>query len=441
MAKLQLDVRVSKSPELAAHGLLYAIRASESGDRAAALLGYRQAAAARFVHPDSWSNLAALAIAVDDSAGARQHATRALRLDSRHVDAWINLGVASWHAGQHREGAQATHQALQYAPGLQTAALNYALMLRAVDQLAQAHDVLAKASSLNPGQWRLHLALAEVARLLERPDEARRHVLATVEAMPIPGPGPVASPATPVPADPKGSETVATVLMATADALDRASLPFHLIGGTLLALHRDGTLFPHDKDVDLGMSSDIDRDAVEAALADGFKPVVRHGSRQAADSRDWVMGFIHRETGLGADLMFVHPVGDNVRFQLGWPDHLACEMPAYGLETMRWRDREWSIPSPPENYLTALYGPDWNGEVHGRGFDRRYFDTQVSNPSRTPDSLPRAVTLALLRLVEALRSGNVAKADALAIQVLAREDLAEVRRLRVRLAASGDRAA
>lgn len=71
--------------------------------------------------------------------------------------------------------------------------------------------------------------------------------------------------------------------------------------------------------------------------------------------------------------------------------------------------------------------------MHGRGFDRRYFDTQVSNPSRTPDSLPRAVTLALLRLVEALRIGNLVKADALAMQILAREDLAEVRRLRARL--------
>lgn len=440
MASLQLDVRVSKSPELAAHGVLQAIRASESGDRAGAMRGYREALATRFVHAASWANLAALAIGLDDAAAARQHAMRALQLDSRHVDAWVNLGVASWHAGQHREGAQATSRAVQQVPGLEAAALNYAQMLRVVDRLPQAHDVLARAVLANPGRWRLHLALAENARLLERHDVARRQVLATVEAMPIPGPRSVALAATPAQADPNGSEAVAAVLMATADALDRASLPFHLIGGTLLALHRDGNLFPHDKDIDLGMSSGIDRDAVEAALADGFRPMVRHGSRQAADSRDWVMAFIHQATGIGVDLMFVQPRGDRVRFQLGWPDHLACEMPAYGLETLRWHDREWSIPSPPERYLTALYGPDWNGEVHDRGFDRRYFDTQVSNPSRTPDSLPRAVTLALLRLVEALRSGNVARADALAMQVLAREDLAEVRRLRARLAASGDRA-
>lgn len=435
MASLQLEVRVSKSPELAAHGVLQAIRLAEAGDKAGAMRGYRAALETRFAHPDSWANLAALAIGLEDAAAARQHAMHALQLDRNHVDAWVNLGVASWHAGQHREGAQATSHAVQQAPGLEAAALNYALMLRVVNRLPQAHAVLAQAVLANPGQWRLHLALADTARLLERHDEARRHVLATLSAMPIPRQSAQAPASTARPHD--GGEAVAATLLATADALQHAGLPFHLIGGTLLALYRDGAPFPHDKDIDLGMPATVDRDAVEAALTDGFAPLVKPQHQQATDSRDWVMGFTHLATGIGVDLMFVHPRDGLVRFQLGWPDHLACEIPAYGLQTLSWRGRDWHVPSPPEGYLTALYGVDWNGEVHGRGFDRRYFDTQVSNPSRTPDSLPRAVTLALLRLVEALRNGNLAKADALAIQVLAREDLAEVRGLRARLAAAG----
>ncbi|GHC00806.1 LicD family protein [Thermomonas carbonis] len=436
MAKLQLEVRVSKSPELAAHGVLQAIRAVGAGDKAGAMRGYREALAMRFVHPTSWSNLAALAIGLQDHAAARQHAMRALQLDARHVDAWVNLGVASWHAGQRRDAAQAMDQALQHAPGVEAAALNYAGMLRVVERLPQAHEVLTRAVQANPRQWRLHRALAENARLLERHDIARRHVLATLKAMPLPRAA-MQSPAATKPGQEDAGEAVADTLLATADALQRAGLPFHLIGGTLLALYRDGALFPHDKDIDLGMPHDVDRGAVEAALADGFVPMVRPDSQQAADSREWVMGFTHQATGIGVDLMFVQARGDRIRFQLGWPDHLACEVPAYGLEALTWRGRDWSVPSPPERYLSALYGPDWNGEVHGRGFDRRYFDTQVSNPSRTPDSLPRAVTLALLRLVEALRNGNLEKADALALQVLAREDLTEVRRLRARLAAAG----
>lgn len=135
MASLQLEVRVLSSPELAAHGVLQAIRASESGNREAAARGYRDALATRVVHPDSWSNLAALAIALDDPQAARQHAMRALQLEQRHAAAWVNLGVASWHAGQHREGAQAMNRALQHVPGLAAAALNFALMLRVVDRL------------------------------------------------------------------------------------------------------------------------------------------------------------------------------------------------------------------------------------------------------------------------------------------------------------------
>ena len=434
MASLQLEVRVAHSPELAAHGVLQAIRAAESGDRQGAQKGYREAIAKRFVHPDSWSNLAVLAISLDDAQAARQHAMHALKLDRRHADAWTNLGVASWHAGQRRDGAQATSQALQLAPGLAAAALNYALMLRVVGRLAQASDMLAGAVRANPGEWRLHLALAETARLLERHDIARHHVLAALEAMPVAGARQlVRAPAREERTPGEGTEAVSQVLLATADALQRSAVPFHLIGGTLLALYRDGAPFPHDKDIDLGLASDVDRDHVAAALADGFSPMVRPGSQESASSREWVMGFTHQASGIGVDLMFVQRRGDRLRFELGWPDHLACELPAYGLETLSWRGRDWSIPSPPERYLSALYGPDWNGEVHGRGFDRRYFDTQVSNPSRTPDSLPRAVTLALLRLVEAVRGDQLEKADALGQQILAREDLAEVRRFRARL--------
>jgi len=423
VASLQLEIRVLSSPELAAHGVLQAIRASESGHRDVATRGYRDALAIRFVHPDSWSNLAALAIALEDPQAARQHAMRALQLDRRHADAWVNLGVASWHAGQHREGAQAMSQALQEVPGLPAAALNYALMLRVVNRLAQANEVLAGAVQANPGEWRLHLALAETARLLERHDVARRHVLAALEMVPVTA-NRAQSPAAQR-AEHHG-DLVIRALVATADAFRDAGLPFHLIGGTLLALYRDGTPFPHDKDIDFGVPFDVDRDAVYQALAADFTPMLPKDDPRAVSSRQWILGFMHQPTGIGVDLMFMHPQGDVVRMDMGWPDHIGSEVPAYGIEMLRWQDRDWPVPSPPERFLVAIYGEDWRSP-------QRHYDTQVSNPSRTPESLPRAVTLGLVRLVEAVRAGQWAKADALGRQILAREDLAEVRRLRARL--------
>jgi tetratricopeptide (TPR) repeat protein len=424
VASLQLEVRVSKSPELAAHGVLQSIRAAESGDSQRAVRGYRDALAMRFVHPDSWSNLAALAIALEDPQTARQHAMRALQLDQRHADAWVNLGVASWHAGQRREGAQAMSQALQHVPGLAPAALNYALMLRVVDRLPQAHEVLAGAVQANPGEWRVHHALAETARLLERHDVARRHVLAALGL--IPASAGNTSPAPVVRRSEHHGQLVAQTLVATADAFDGAGLPFHLIGGTLLALYRDGTPFPHDKDIDLGMPFDVDRDAVYQALAGDFTPMLPKDDPRALSSRQWILGFIHQPTRIGVDLMFMHPRGDVVRLDMGWPDHIGSEVPAYGIEMLRWQDRDWPVPSPPEGFLAAIYGNEWRTP-------QRHYDTQVSNPSRTPESLSRAVTLGLVRLVEAVRAGQWSKADALSQQILAREDLAEVRRLRARL--------
>ena len=95
---------------------------------------------------------------------------------------------------------------------------------------------------------------------------------------------------------------------------------------------------------------------------------------------------------------------------------------------MEWGGRQWQVPGPPSLYLDAIYGPEWRRR-------QPYFDTQVSNPSRTPESLPRAVTLALLRVADAVQRRQWAKADALAAQVLAREDLVELHGVRQRIAA------
>lgn len=437
MSQLQWEVRVLRSPEPAAQAVVAATRQLEAGDRAGAERGYAEAQGQPLLHPASWSNLAALGIGLGDAAGARGHAGQALQMDRALADAWVNYGVASWMLGQRRDAAQAMHRALELAPGLEAAALNQARMLQTVARPQQAQKMLALAVLANPGAWRLQQALAENARLAGDAPVARRHALRAL-ALLRPKLQPAAeAAATPSPRneidDAMASAKVQQALFAAHDALGAAGVPFHLIGGTLLAIHRDGRPFPHDKDVDLGLSFGCDRDAVAAAFAEGFNPILREGDPNAQASRAWAMGFIHQDSGIGVDLMFVREQDGIARFELGWPDQLACEMPAYPLQPLHWAGREWQVPAPPRHYLDALYGSDWNGEAHGRGFDRRWFDTQVSNPSRTPDSLPRAVTLALLRLLNALQAGQWAKARALCIQVLAREPLAEVEAVLARL--------
>ena len=435
MERLQLEVRVSKSPELAARVIEQATHWLSSGGRAAAERTYRDAVLAGVLHSSSWSNLAALGVGLGDPAGARAHAQRALQLDRGNVDAWVNFGVASWRTQQRRDAAQAMQQALALAPGLSAAALNYSSMLQAVDRLAQAREVLALAALANPRAWRLHQAAAEAARLQGDAEATRRHALTalallrpTLQLDTNTGDTPAAT----APAE-TDNKDVLGALLAVHNALTAGGQDFHLIGGTLLAIWRDGRLFPHDKDVDLGLPFDTDREALAAILSDGFTPMRTPGDAHAAESRAWVMGYIHDASKVGVDLMFVQPRGEHLRFELGWPDQLACEVPVYTLQTLHWQGHDWQVPSPPERYLDAIYGPDWHGGVMIRGYDRRYFDTQISNPSRTADSLPRAINLVLLRLLHALQQRQWAKAYALCVQILAREDLAEVAAVRARV--------
>ena len=193
-------------------------------ERAAAEPQLSRCAHGGLLHPAAGRTWRQLGIGLGDAAGAHAHAQRALQLDRSYADAWVNFGVACWQTQQRRDAAQAMHHALGLAPGLEAAALNYGLMLRAVDQLAQARDMLARAALANPRAWRLQLALAETARLQTDAEGTRRHALAAL-ALLRPGLqlGPDAGdpPATTAPAA-TGNKDVLGALLAVHAALPRA---------------------------------------------------------------------------------------------------------------------------------------------------------------------------------------------------------------------------
>ena len=442
MSQLQLEVQVSPSREHGASGIEAATRAFSAGDRPTAERGYREAQALPLQRTESLANLAALGVMLGDARGALGYARHAVGVGRTHAGAWINFGVASWRLGQHRDAAMAMQKAVELRPGEEAAALNYARMLRSVQQLAQAREMLERAAAHNPGSWRLQEELAITCRLQGVSEAAaiRRHALAALSLLMPRLPASLEEATTPPHSrnaadDDAASTRARRLLFAVGDALDAAGVPFHLIGGALLAIHRDGRLLPHDKDIDLALPFETDRELVAAAMsrAGGFRPLANPAMEVVAAARKWVMGFRHLETDICVDLMFVRTQDGVARFELGAPDYLSCELPAYPLRALQWAGRAWLAPSPPEHFLEAIYGPDWAGPAVIRGFDRRWFDTQVSNPSRTPESLPRSVTLVLLRLLQALQARQWAKARALCIQVQAREPLPEVGAMLARL--------
>ena len=435
----QWEARVVRSPELEARGVEAGIRSLAAGDRAGALAAYRACAAGKFRHSLSWTNLAALGIGLQDMAGARAHAKRALELDRGNPDAWVNLGVASWPLGLRRDAAQAMHQALLHAPGLATAALNYARMLQLVERPQEARRTLELAALANPAEARLPLAIAELARTQCDHPAVRREALRALRlAMAA---ADLRRPARSGLRADSGLDLQAA-LVAACDRLESLEVAYHLMAGTLLGIAKDGRLFPHDKDVDLALP-DLDASAIEALrLAfSGDADYRMFPTGPAGGGRASVVGLLHAPTGVGIDLVLPLRDGDGrMRNAMGWPDQLVSVLRPYAIGRLHWNGRDWPVPVPTEQYLEDMYGADWREQVRtdaGVAWDRCYADTMVSNASRTAESIPRAVNLGLLRLVHALAGGEWNKAVAYCAQLLAREELPEVRHALVRLQAAG----
>lgn len=433
MSSLRFDVRVVPPTDALAQQALEASRILAEGDRAGAERLYRDAAAMPAGHASGLVNLAALAIGLGDAQAARTYAQRVLQADRGNADAWLNLGAASWHLDMRRDAAQCTHRALELAPGMEAAALNLNLMQQAVGKPVQARKVLAGALVRNPGSVRLHQAMGEVCRLLGDAEATRSHALSALAALlPTLAPEPTADDG-PEPEDDAAQAKLLAIMTDACDRLQAARIDHHLVGGIVLGIVRQGRPFAGDKDIDIGIDFDADRDQVAAAFADGYR--FMHTPREM-DGRRWCMGFVHEASGVGVDLFFKQRVDGMLRINLGWPDDLVFEVPEYRVDAFHWQGRDWPMPAPLDDYLAADYGDDWRvstREAAGHVYDKRWLDSQISSPSLLAESLPRAINLALLRLLTSLRARRWPKALALCDQLLAREPIVAVRAIQQRL--------
>lgn len=440
MTALLLDVHVVDSPEALGQQVIAAASSLQRGDRAGAERSYRSVLAANPRHPSTWVNLAALAIGLGKAGDGRMHAQRVLAVDAGNPHAWLNFGVASWHANQHHDAERALVHALKLAPAMEMPALNLAKMWQGIQRYDLAQRMLDAALEHNPGSSRLHQARAEIARLSADADGTRRHAVRALAALVptlVPRRG---EPAPQVDADAleTGREHMCTTMAATCDRLTAAGIAHHLIGGVVLGIGREGEPFHGDKDIDLNLPRDADRDRIAQSFADGFTLIRVPNGR---DARRWCMGFTDDATGIGVDLFFCEPAPDGGwRQSIGWPDHLLYDYPPCEIGTLGWRGRDWPVPVPLPRYLASNYGDDWRSPrraVGARSFDKRWFDTLVSCPGLVAESVPRAINLVLLRLLFALRQGQWEKALALSDQILVRDSIAEVEATRDCLLAAG----
>ncbi len=415
MNRISLDVAVSPPSGEDGRKAADAITLLRRGEREAATRLHLEAVAANPVQATTWSNLAAFALLRGDLAVASGHASRALRLAPDCVEALVNLALVHVAQQQHGKARAMLEEALDVTPGHALARVNYAMLMVATGELDAAEMQLRIAAAASPRDWRIPLERVRIARARGDHAAVRPFALAAIErVVAVLPPRLSASPRKP----PHTVTGLGDALCAVGDLLRNAGQPFHLMAGTLLALVRDGELLGHDKDIDLALPWDCDREA----LADLFRsaPGFVAPSVPIEGPMRWGFSVTHEPTRVGIDLFFLRHEADGVLSGVGASSlMLYSRVRPFGLAELQWRGRPWSVPSPPEQYLEDIYGPRWREPDP-------YFDTVLSNPSRTAESLPIAVGIGLQRLCNAVQAGHWMLAHALCRQLLAREQLAEV---------------
>ncbi len=354
-------------------------------------------------HPEAWTQLGVALVGMGQSLKARDCFERSLALSPGQPGLWSNLGVLLLHAGKTAEALQAFRRALVLEPTMLPARRNacLALFTLGLDEEAEALFPISADRSVLRSQ-----ALREKGDL-EGAMEAYQEAICLMErdgfSFPI-SPGKEFS-----------QEGARKALLAAKERLDAAGIIFFLLAGTLLGVIRNGDVLAHDKDLDLGVAWDVKREQVVETLCAGGLFTVPWEQGILPPDRQWYRSFIHAESGCALDVFFVRPEGD--RLLCGFDQHpvpvLSC-LTAFSLLDWSWMGRTWKVPDPPEQYLVEVYGPDWR-------VPNPQYNTVLSNPARTPESLPVVLCLGYFMLYEAMQEQKWGRAKALSEQIQMRK--------------------
>ncbi len=371
------------------------VEAVESLSRAAELLEDRA---------DVWAQLGMGYVGVDQSLKARACVERSLALSPNQPSVWNNFGMLLLHAGEIEEAYSAFQKALALQPDLMPARRNAGLALFSLGREEEAEALLPASSDrcVLRGQ-----ALREKGDL-EGATEAYREAIRLWEKKDAPDQGALPQHFT--------QEGGRKALLDAKQRLDDANIPFCLFAGTLLGVVREGDVLAHDKDLDLGVGWDVDREHLVKTLCAGGGFTVPWFWGILPPDRPWYRSFSHVESGCTLDIFFLRKEGDTLLCGFdNRPEPILSRLTAFALRDWSWMGQTWKVPDPPEQYLAQLYGKDWR-------VPDPHYDTVLSNTARCPESIPTVLCMGYFRLYEALREGRLAKAKALATQIRARHE-------------------
>lgn len=162
-------------------------------------------------------------------------------------------------------------------------------------------------------------------------------------------------------------------LLDAIDVLDRHQIVYHLEGGTLLGIVRDGDLLPWDHDTDISIVQSS-YGAMSAVLRDlrslGWRITERYVGREEHFARPSDVRlikvkdrFLRWISGINTLDIFIKFIHDGRAYWIADDNVMAVAADHYdGYEELTWEGRLVKVPLRYEDYLTAKYG-DWRTPV------------------------------------------------------------------------------
>jgi len=164
-----------------------------------------------------------------------------------------------------------------------------------------------------------------------------------------------------------GIEKVVVELINFKKLLDKKSIKLYLICGVLLGAIREKELLLHDKDIDLGISPEVNLEELKNYLnANGYDS--HYGEDIPMGKFLWAKKYVDNNVIVFEILPLYKYNGQIVRnrlmgesFKEKWKQGNIC-FPSDLIDKakeIKFHGENFLIPNPPEEYLTLMFGKNW----------------------------------------------------------------------------------
>ena len=150
-------------------------------------------------------------------------------------------------------------------------------------------------------------------------------------------------------------EDARKVLLEIRQLLNDTNIIFFLRHGTCLGAVRDGELIPWDDDIDIGSIIGM-HNLIEPSILQAVDEFKRAGFQVKVLETDFHIGVELSKLGIPVDWTCYKVLGKSI---LQYPGVKIPVRIYEDLSTVSLLDKPFLVPSPPEEYLTLKYGPDW----------------------------------------------------------------------------------